>query len=160
MLSHHINKCKCTGNVVVIVFPGLCNGLTNSLKSCKVDHGAYIFLGKNIIKCLSVPDISLVENRCLTGYCLDPSEHLLTCIGKIIKNDNLPACILKLHNSVASDKSGTAGNKYLAHMSSYNPYFDPMGSAAAGDDQSSGYAKCRRRHFKGSAGYFHLQKQS
>ena len=49
ILSHHINKCKCSCNIIVIVLPRLCHRLSYCFESCKVNTAIYLFFLKNLI---------------------------------------------------------------------------------------------------------------
>ena len=61
MFSHYIYESQCSGNIVLIIFPRLCNRFSYCFQPCKMDTGINILFFKNIIQRFSVKNICLVE---------------------------------------------------------------------------------------------------
>ena len=114
-----------------------------------MNYGSDILFGKDIFKSCSVSYIRLVETGLLAGDSLYPSEYLFACIGEIVQYNNFSSAVLKFNHSVASDKTGTAGNKYLTHKTSFNKIiYDPYPTVFPGGRVNKLFLKALHRSFQ------------
>ena len=61
MFSHYIYKSQGSCNIILIIFPRLYNGLSNSLQSGKMNTGVNVFFVKNLVKGFPVQDICFIK---------------------------------------------------------------------------------------------------
>ena len=87
-----------------------------------MDHCTDVFFFEDVVKRVTVPYIRVVKRGLFAGYGLNASEDLLIGIAEIIKYNDFFSGSEQFNHSVTSDESGTAGNKYLSHKTSFNGF--------------------------------------
>ena len=100
MLAHNVNEHEQTVHVVLIVLKRFGNRLANGFKSCKVDNGVNLVVGKKLVHSLSVADVSLNEGHRLAndlGYAV---ESLRLGVHQVIHYDHTVARFVQLNDSV------------------------------------------------------------
>ena len=94
MFSHDIYQSQGTGNIVLIIFPGLLYGLTDCLQSCKMNDCVDLFLAEDLFQSFTVQNVCLIERNLLACDGFYSGDHFLTCIAEIIQYDYIIACLL------------------------------------------------------------------
>ena len=133
MVSHDIKKGEGVAQVVCVVFDRLGNGLANGLEAGKVNDKANGVLVKDVVECICVVDVCLVERKALSvlvshnGF--DAIDNLCRSIGKVINNYGLVAGIEQFNNGVAANKARATGDKYAGilwnqSVRHINPFVD------------------------------------
>ena len=100
MLAHHIEQNKRGVHVVLIILKRFGNRFANGFKSCKVDNSVNLVVGKKLVHCLSVADVSLNEGHRLAndfGYAV---EGLRLGVHQVIHYDHTVASLVQLNDSV------------------------------------------------------------
>ena len=108
MFSHYIYKSQGSCNIILIIFPRLYNGLSNSLQSGKMNTGVNVFFVKNLVKGFPVQDICFIKFNRLACDLGNSVKGLLAGIRQIIQNYYVITGILKFYNCMASNVSCTA----------------------------------------------------
>ena len=111
--------------VVVVVFPGLCNAFAHGLETCKVDDAGNLVLGKDLLQQSLIPDIALVEFQGLPGELLNPVQAFGIGIAQIVNDHHAIAVFQQLQAGMGADITGTAGHQYVLHVARTSLYFLP-----------------------------------
>ena len=116
MVSHDIKKGEGIAQVICVVLNGLGNGFANGLEAGKVNDKVNGVLIKDVVECICIVDVCLVERKALSVFfshnSFDSIDNLCRSIGKVINNYGLVAGIEQLNNGMAANKARAAGNKY------------------------------------------------
>ena len=133
MVSHDIKKGEGIAQVVCVVLNGLGDGLANSLEASKVNDKVNGVLVKDVVECICIVDVCLVERKALSvffsHYGFDAIDNLCRSIGKVINNYGLVAGIEQFNNGVAANKARATGDKYAGilwnqSVRHINPFVD------------------------------------
>lgn len=79
MFAHDFKHDQCTSDIVMIIFKGLSNTFTNSLKTSEMDDTVNLCGAKNLLQAVTVQEISLDKRNwfsynglhTLQAYCMD-----------------------------------------------------------------------------------------
>ena len=113
--SHTVVELQNAGHDVVIV-DNLCNSSRKSLARVKRITGKSAKFYKVDIRnerklnAILVADVDLVEGRRLARYPLHARKRLARAVAEIVDDHDVVAGVLQLHDRVASDESGSAGD--------------------------------------------------
>ena len=105
VLSHHITEGQRGVEIISIILDRHTGRLSDSLISCKMNHSVNFFLLEKSFQAFAVTNVLLVEFRPSACDLLDAVYDHLFGIIEIVSDNNIIACIQKLHHRVASDKS-------------------------------------------------------
>ena len=94
MFSHNIYQSQGTGNVILIIFPGLLYGLADRLQSCEMNDCVDLLLAENLFQSFAVQNVCLIERNLLTGDSFYSGNYFLTGVAEIIQYDYIIACLL------------------------------------------------------------------
>ena len=113
MALHGLAEVDGGAQVIAVVLQGLLHGFAHCLVAGEVNDSVNILQIEEFAHAVIVPQIQVVEFGTLSGDLLDAVHHHLLGIVEIVGDDDIVACIQKLHTGVASDKTGSSGDKYL-----------------------------------------------
>ena len=133
MVSHDIKKGEGIAQIVCVVLNGLGNGLADGLEACEVNDKVNGVLVKDVVECICIVDVCLVERKALSvlfsynGF--DAIDNLCRSIGKVINNYGLVARIEQFNNGMAANKARATGDKYAGilwnqSVRHINPFVD------------------------------------
>ena len=113
--SHTVVELLNAGHkVVVVVLERNLRRFADRLERGEMDRRVEALLGiKDLVELLLVADIDLVELHGLPRDLLHALKRLLRAVAEIVDDDDLMPRVQKLHNRVASDVSGSAGDENL-----------------------------------------------
>ena len=133
MVSHDIKKGEGIAQVICVVLNGLGNGFANGLEAGKVNDKVNGVLIKDVVECICIVDVCLVERKALSVFfshnSFDSIDNLCRSIGKVINNNSLVAGIEQFNNGVAANKARATGDKYAGilwnqSVRHINPFVD------------------------------------
>ena len=98
--------------VVLVVFKGLVHRLSDGLEGGEVNDCVNMVLAEEGIYSGFVAEVHLDERQLLAEDGADAFVVGLVAIGHVVRNDDVIPGLRQLDRDVASDKSGSAGDKY------------------------------------------------
>ena len=127
VLAHHVHQHQRTADVVLVVLPGLLDGLAHGLEAGKVDAAVKGVLGKYLFQAFPVADVHLVEGDGLAYDLLHPVNGLGGGVGEIVHDYGIMAGCDELDEGVAADKTGAARDKNV-HSEKFLPILHRTGA--------------------------------
>ena len=133
MVSHDIKKGEGIAQVVCVVLDRLGNRLANGLEAGKVNDKVNGVLIKDVVECICIVDVCLVERKALSVFfshnSFDAVDNLCRSIREVINNYGLVAGIEQFNNGVAANKTSATGDKYAGilwnqSVRHINPFVD------------------------------------
>ena len=76
-----------------------------------MDDRVDLLLVENLVDGRLIQQVGLIKGWTGAGDFFDAVEYLRLGVGKVVDDDNLLPCLNQLHNGVAADESGAAGDK-------------------------------------------------
>ena len=114
VVAEALQERESAAEVVVVVLERDLRRLADGLERREVDRRPErALLVEHRVHLLLVAYVELVELYVLSGYLLYARKRLLRAVAEIVHHDNLVASVQQLHNRVASDVSGSAGDENL-----------------------------------------------
>ena len=105
--------------VVLVILDGLGYGFADGLERREVDDGVDLVFGKEVVYRGLVAEVHLDEGEGLAEYGADALVVGLVAVGHVVRNDHVVTGLRQFDRYMASDKSGSAGDKYcFAHFNS------------------------------------------
>ena len=133
MVSHDVKKGEGVAQVVRVVLDRLGNRLANGLEAGKVNDKVNGVLIKDVVECICIVDVCLVERKALSVFfshnSFDAVDNLCRSIREVINNYGLVAGIEQFNNGVAANKTRATGDKYAGilwdqSVRHINPFVD------------------------------------
>ena len=116
MVAHDVYEHQGVLDVVVIVLDGFGHRFAHGLKAGKVDHAVDVVIGKNLLHGIAIEHVCLIEGEILRLLVPDDLTHArygdLTCIGKVIDDNDPVVAIKQLDNGMGADKTSAAGYQH------------------------------------------------
>ena len=108
MVSHCVKQHKAAGDVVVVVFDGLCHRFAHRFESGEMHNRFdFVFL-KNPLHSLRVKNVGFIEFKILAGDFFDAVEGFGLGIGEIVHHNDVVSRLLQHDACVRADESGSA----------------------------------------------------
>ena len=103
MFSHDVNEHESAGDIVVVIFPRLCNGFTDRLETCEMDNGVDLFLFEDFVHRIAVENVCEVELHGLAGDGFHAFEGLFAGVAEVVAYNDFIAGILEFDNGMRTD---------------------------------------------------------
>ena len=110
-LEHGLQQNDRSADVVVVVRQWSCDRFPDGFHAGEVDDRIDAVLGEQLVQQCAVADISGDVTRTDAGDALDPAQHAGLGIGEVVDDDRLDTGFDELHDGVAADVAGPAGDK-------------------------------------------------
>ena len=94
----------------MVVAEGLLDAFAYGLQAREVDDGVDLVLGEDFLQALPVQKVGFVEFEVLAGDLPDVVQGFGLGVDEVVHDDDVLACIEKLHAGVGADVPGAAGN--------------------------------------------------
>ena len=110
VISHGIAEIQGTCDIIFIVFDRFYYRFSNGFQTCKMNHCIYFFFVEDVIHCLFITDVCIVEYYFLSCDFFYSVQSFLTCVIKVVHYNNVVTCIQQFHACMASDITSSTCN--------------------------------------------------
>ena len=123
MLTHHVNESERACDIIVVIFPRLCDGFTDCLETCEMDNGVDFFVPENVLHSRSVANIGKIEFHVLACDLLYSFKGFFRRVREVIAHNDIITVFEKLNYRMGADIPCSACYKNFIHIIGEFYYF-------------------------------------